>query len=66
MINGLLQRDHDVILKSALMIRYRVKIFYIVIDLLSEELRDRFNETNTELLKFVPCLSPCDGFSAFD
>jgi len=45
---------------------YRVAIFYTVVDLHFEELRGRFNETNTELLKSMACLSPCDSFSAFD
>ena len=30
---------------------YRIEIFYTIIDLHLEELRARFNETNTELLK---------------
>ena len=45
---------------------YRVEVFYTVVDLHLEELRRRFNETNTELLTCVACLSPCDHFSAFD
>ena len=45
---------------------YRVEVFYTVVDLHVEELRCRFSETNTELLIYVACLSPCDQFSTFD
>ncbi|XP_070665643.1 uncharacterized protein [Malus domestica] len=45
---------------------YRVDLFIDVIDKQLQELNNRFNETSTELLLCVACLSPDDSFSAFD
>ncbi|XP_026441343.1 uncharacterized protein LOC113340348 [Papaver somniferum] len=45
---------------------YRVEYFNTVIDMQLLELNNRFNETNTELLLSVVCLSPIDSFFAFD
>ena len=36
-----------------------------MIDLLINELNDRFNERNTELLLCVACLDQSDGFASF-
>ncbi|XP_021724324.1 zinc finger MYM-type protein 1-like [Chenopodium quinoa] len=45
---------------------FRVGIFLRVIDLLLQELDDRFNERNMEILMCMACLSPKDNFSSFD
>ena len=45
---------------------FRVDLFYVVIDMQLQELNDRFNEVNTNLLLCVACLSPKDSFSAYD
>ncbi|XP_021769731.1 zinc finger MYM-type protein 1-like [Chenopodium quinoa] len=45
---------------------FRVGIFSRVIDLLLQELDDRFNERNMEILICMACLSPKDNFSSFD
>ncbi|XP_050111819.1 uncharacterized protein LOC126590398 [Malus sylvestris] len=45
---------------------YHVDLFIDVIDKQLQELNNRFNETSTELLLCVACLSPDDSFSAFD
>ncbi|CAN6580347.1 unnamed protein product [Malus baccata var. baccata] len=45
---------------------YRVDLFIDVIDKQLQELNNRFNETSTELLICVACLSPDNSFSAFD
>ncbi|PIN11338.1 hypothetical protein CDL12_16064 [Handroanthus impetiginosus] len=45
---------------------YRVELFYTVIDMQLQELNDRFNEVNTELLSCVACLNPSNSFVAFD
>jgi len=45
---------------------YRVEVFYVVIDMQLQELNNRFNEVNTELLLCMTCLSLADSFSAFD
>ncbi|PIA29080.1 hypothetical protein AQUCO_06300039v1 [Aquilegia coerulea] len=45
---------------------YRVQLFIGCIDLLNQELENRFNEVNTELLLCMACLSPRDLFVAFD
>ena len=46
--------------------RYRVELFYTVIDMQLQELNNRFNEVNTELLLCVACLNPSDSFFSFD
>ncbi|KAH9759451.1 TTF-type domain-containing protein [Citrus sinensis] len=46
--------------------RYRVELYYAVLDMQLQELNSRFNETNTELLLCLACLSPNDLFSAFN
>ena len=46
--------------------RFQVEIFNTVIDLLINELNDRFNERNTKLLLCVACLDPSDGFDSFN
>uniref|UniRef100_A0A803Q0Z3 TTF-type domain-containing protein n=1 Tax=Cannabis sativa TaxID=3483 RepID=A0A803Q0Z3_CANSA len=45
---------------------FQVDLFYSVIDQQLQELNDRFNEVNIELLLCVACLSPCELFSTFD
>ncbi|KAJ0964830.1 hypothetical protein J5N97_025968 [Dioscorea zingiberensis] len=45
---------------------YRVELFYTVVDMQLQELNNRFNELNMELLLCVASLSPCDSFAAFD
>ncbi|CAN6691240.1 unnamed protein product [Malus baccata var. baccata] len=45
---------------------YCVGIFYVVLDWHLQELNNRFNETNIELLLCLACICPTDSFSAFD
>nr|XP_028945661.1 zinc finger MYM-type protein 1-like [Malus domestica] len=46
--------------------RYKVELFFVVIDSQLIELNDHFNETSTELLICLASLSPNDCFTAFD
>ncbi|KAF8396512.1 hypothetical protein HHK36_018135 [Tetracentron sinense] len=46
--------------------RYRAEFFYTTIDMQLQELNDRFNEANTELLLCMACLDPSDSFCTFD
>ncbi|XP_058741882.1 uncharacterized protein LOC131614290 [Vicia villosa] len=46
--------------------RFQVELFYEVIDRQLQELNNRFNEVNTELLLCVASLNPRDSFFAFD
>nr|XP_028961687.1 zinc finger MYM-type protein 1-like [Malus domestica] len=46
--------------------RYKVELFFVVIDSQLTELNDRFNETSTELLICLASLSPNDSFIAFN
>lgn len=45
---------------------FRVEIFNAVLDWLLNELNDRFDEVNTELLMCVACLDPKIQFAAYD
>ena len=45
---------------------FRFDIFNTVIDLLINELDNRFSERSTELLLCVACLEPSDNFASFD
>lgn len=45
---------------------FRVDVFIEVIDLLLQELDNRFDEVNMELLRCMACLNPKDCFSSFD
>ncbi|KAL6538192.1 hypothetical protein OROGR_012180 [Orobanche gracilis] len=45
---------------------FRFDVFIEVIDLLLQELDNRFDEINMELLKCMACLNPKDGFYSFD
>ena len=45
---------------------YRVELFYTILDMQLQELNNRFNKTNTELLLCLSYLSPNESFSAFD
>ncbi|XP_042027293.1 zinc finger MYM-type protein 1-like [Salvia splendens] len=45
---------------------FRVDVFIKVIDLLLQELDNRFDEVNMELLRCMACFNPKDGFSSFD
>ncbi|XP_019190531.1 PREDICTED: uncharacterized protein LOC109184991 [Ipomoea nil] len=46
--------------------RYHVESFYVVLDLQLQELNNRFNEKNTELLLCVACFYPKNSFARFD
>ncbi|XP_070672078.1 uncharacterized protein [Malus domestica] len=46
--------------------RYKVELFFVVIDSQLTKLHDRFNETSTKLLICLATLSPNDSFAAFD
>ncbi|VFQ94467.1 unnamed protein product [Cuscuta campestris] len=48
------------------LVRYRIELFYVIIDQQVASLNDRFNEVNMELLHCVACLSPRDSFHNFD
>ena len=52
---------HDIDVPN--MHHYCVGIFYVVLDWQLQELNNRFNETNTELLLCLACLCPADSFS---
>ncbi|KAH7688594.1 P-loop containing nucleoside triphosphate hydrolase protein [Dioscorea alata] len=45
---------------------YRVEIFCEVIDLISQEMHNRFPKASTELLLLISCLDPRDSFSKFN
>ncbi|CAN6682240.1 unnamed protein product [Malus baccata var. baccata] len=45
---------------------YRVDFYFQVLDMQPNELNDRFNEVNTELLLCMACLSPVNNFASFD
>ncbi|KAJ9183036.1 hypothetical protein P3X46_006955 [Hevea brasiliensis] len=45
---------------------YNVELFYSVIDMQFQELNNRFDEVNINLLLYMACLDPKDSFSAFD
>ncbi|KAH7650940.1 hypothetical protein IHE45_20G024200 [Dioscorea alata] len=45
---------------------YHVEIYCEVIDLISQEMHNRFLEATTELLLLVSCLDPRDSFSKFN
>ncbi|XP_042027268.1 uncharacterized protein LOC121774463 [Salvia splendens] len=45
---------------------FRVDVFIKVIDLLLQELDNRFDEVNMELLRCMACFNPKDDFSSFD
>ncbi|XP_057986858.1 uncharacterized protein LOC131171293 [Hevea brasiliensis] len=45
---------------------YRVELFYSVIDMQFQELNNRFDEVNTNLLLCMACLDSKDSFSTFD
>jgi hypothetical protein len=45
---------------------HRVELYYTVIDMQLQKLNSRFNETNSELLLCVACLSPDDMFASFN
>ena len=45
---------------------FRVEVFCQVIDLISQEMDNRFNEANTKLLLCIACLDPRNSFKAFD
>ncbi|XP_057247350.1 uncharacterized protein LOC104893473 [Beta vulgaris subsp. vulgaris] len=46
--------------------RFRVEMFLCVIDLQLQELNNRFNEVNMELLTCMACFSPLNSFASFD
>ncbi|XP_076933981.1 uncharacterized protein LOC143600079 [Bidens hawaiensis] len=45
--------------------RFRADIFYQVVDLLLNEMNERFTKVNSELLACVACLDPRDSFQTF-
>ncbi|XP_047950942.1 zinc finger MYM-type protein 1-like [Salvia hispanica] len=45
---------------------FRVDVFIKVIDLLLQELDNRFDEVNMELIRCMACFNPKDDFSSFD
>ena len=45
---------------------FRMELFYCIINMQLQELNDRFDEVNTDLLLCMACLSPNDSFLAFD
>ncbi|KAK9666925.1 hypothetical protein RND81_14G221200 [Saponaria officinalis] len=46
--------------------RFRVEMFLSVIDLQVQELNNRFDETNMELLLCMACLNPLNSFASFN
>ncbi|XP_042465844.1 zinc finger MYM-type protein 1-like [Zingiber officinale] len=45
---------------------YRVEIFCQVVDLIIQEMNNRFSEVSTDLLGCISCLHPRNSFSQFD
>ena len=45
---------------------YHVELFYTIIDLQLQELKNCFSEVNTDLLLYMACLNPSNSFVAFD
>ncbi|KAL3653714.1 hypothetical protein CASFOL_003395 [Castilleja foliolosa] len=45
---------------------FRVEIFFEVVDMLRQEMDNRFPEKSTELLSCISCLSPRLSFTSFD
>ncbi|XP_071923027.1 uncharacterized protein [Coffea arabica] len=45
---------------------YRVEIFCEVVDLIIQEMNNRFSEVSTELLSCIACLDPKSSFSQFN
>ncbi|XP_039123441.1 uncharacterized protein LOC120260063 [Dioscorea cayenensis subsp. rotundata] len=45
---------------------YRVEIFCEIIDLIAQEMQNRFSKTSAELLLLLSCLDPKDSFSKFN
>ncbi|XP_027174709.1 uncharacterized protein LOC113774364 [Coffea eugenioides] len=45
---------------------YRVGIFCEVVDLIIQEMNNRFSEVSTELLSYIACLDPKSSFSQFN
>ncbi|KAH6805981.1 hypothetical protein C2S51_030812 [Perilla frutescens var. frutescens] len=45
---------------------YRVDIFYEVVDLIIQEMGNRFSEVSTELLGCIACLDPRNSFVQFN
>ena len=45
---------------------FHVEVFCQVIDLIIQEMNNRFTEANTELILCIACLDPKNSFSAFD
>ncbi|CAN1169882.1 Zinc finger MYM-type protein 1, partial [Linum perenne] len=45
---------------------FQAEVFYTVIDMQLQEINNRFDEVNCQLLLSMACLSPRDSFKAFD
>jgi hypothetical protein len=59
-------RDRRFFIKIKNLHRFRVDMFFSVIDRQLLELNERFDEVNTELLICMASFSPIDSFAAFD
>jgi hypothetical protein len=59
-------RDRRFFIKIKNLHRYRVDMFLSVIGRQLQELDDRFDEVNTELLIYMAAFSPLNSFPAFD
>ena len=45
---------------------YRIELFYTIIDLQLQKLKNCFSEVNTDLLLYMACLNPSDLFVTLD
>ncbi|XP_010665608.1 uncharacterized protein LOC104882891 [Beta vulgaris subsp. vulgaris] len=61
-----LQKSKRFFAKVSNLHRFRVEMFLSVIDLQLQELNNRFDEENIELLICMACLNPVNSFVAFD
>ncbi|KAL6520811.1 hypothetical protein OROHE_016992 [Orobanche hederae] len=59
-------RSRRFIRQVSYLYHFRVDVFIAVIDLLLQELDNRFDEVNMELLRCMACLNPKDCFSSFN
>ena len=59
-------RSHRNVEESTNFYYYRVEMFYAVIDSQLQELNNRFNEVNMELLLCMVGLDPSNSFFSYD
>ncbi|KAH7661228.1 P-loop containing nucleoside triphosphate hydrolase protein [Dioscorea alata] len=45
---------------------YRVEVFYLVLDMIMQDMNSHFSESTIELLSCISCLDPKQSFSRFD